>query len=143
MWEACFGRPGDEMSRSPSPAARFLKVHTETSTGFSHAYRPDGLHTMALSQGCAPRQLLVWDRRRRAASQDSGVGGASECLIQPQVNLRSLLAGTSSKLHVFPMTSYLFLLVTCLEYVSTLQSAKLRPLVYAMLLIYHMTGKNC
>ena len=33
---------------------RILEEHTEALTGFSHVYRPDGLNTTLLSEGCIP-----------------------------------------------------------------------------------------
>ena len=41
-----------KMSRSLPPPARILGVYIEALVGFSLMYRPDGLNTTSLSQGC-------------------------------------------------------------------------------------------
>ena len=40
------------MSTSPPPSARSLKVYMEALTGFKHVFSPDGLNNTLLSQGC-------------------------------------------------------------------------------------------
>lgn len=70
---------GHKAGPSPCPPTGIFEIYTEASTGFSHAYCPDGLDSTFLSQGCSLENSSYCGNRGRTMFKGQGRGHGARC----------------------------------------------------------------
>lgn len=100
IYKACFRWL--QVKEISTPTCQILTIYIEVLTGFNHIFRPDGLNTIFLSQGCV-LGAASWSKEGKWNPHSKNRRGGKEPLICPD----PIHASTSTRVlsKTFPDTS--------------------------------------